>query len=267
MSHRGDAIERRAKFIEVLERKKIEACFFLATTFRSGSTSLGRLLFDQTRLAFHLEQFNIVPTWFKLTDASLGHAISQSLSPVVKGHYASKLMWPHRNNVATFLGIDRAHSSEFLTVFPSVKFVHLVRQDKVAQAVSYYIARKTDNWGGADERGALNGDVAYSFHAILEYYKSLSYHDSLWDDFFRTIDVEVKKVFFEDAIADPERATSSVLEAFALPPVGPGRFRAAAAPRKQAALNEEFSKRFLDDLYTLSPLELLPGRLIGPFTP
>jgi len=267
MSHRRGAMERRAKFIEVLERNKIEACCFLATTFRSGSTFLGKLLFDQTRLAFHLEQFNMVPTWFKLTDAALVNAIGQSLSPVVKGRYASKLMWPHRNNVATFLGIDRAHSSELFNVFPSLKFVHLARRDKVAQAVSYYIARKTDNWDAADGQGSVDRDVDYSFQAILDFYKSLSYHDSLWDDFFRTVDVEVTKVFYEDAIADPGAAISTVLDALALPPVDSRTPLAVPAPRKRAALNEELSRRFLDDLYTLSPLELLPGRLLGPFTP
>jgi LPS sulfotransferase NodH len=239
----------------------VNACFFVATTFRSGSTLLGKLLFEETGLSFHLEQFNTVPTWFKLKETTLRHTITQALSPVVGGHYGAKLMWPHRNNLATFLDIDRAHSAQFLEVFPNLKFVHLARRDKVAQAVSYYIARRSDNWT------TVNNDIEYSFPIILEYFKNLFYHDTMWDEFFRSISVEAKKILYEDMIADTELALSTVLDEFGISRNGSSARYSSFGPWKQSPLSARFRDRFLDDLYTLSPLEFLPGRLIGPFTP
>lgn len=267
MNRPGDAADRRARFLAALRRKRVGACFLLATTFRSGSTFLGEMLFHETKLAFHRERFNMVPTWYKLSGRRLDEELDQALSPVVKGSYASKLMWPHRNNLATFLGIDRARSRELLDVFPNARFVHLSRRDKVAQAVSYYIARKTDNWTGGDEGEAVDAAVEYSFHPIFEYYTSLAYHDSLWEDFFRALDVEVTTVFFEDAIAEPPAAVARVLDAFGLPPASSGSSPALQTTRRRGELSAAFREHFLDDLYAMSPPELLPGRLIGPFTP
>ncbi|MDP2620934.1 MAG: Stf0 family sulfotransferase [Hyphomicrobiales bacterium] len=257
----------RAAFDGILRENGIGRTLILASTFRSGSTILGRLLRLQTNLAFDLEKFNAVSTWYKMSEARLEAALREALSPVRDGAYATKLMWPHRNNLARFLGLNGEAAGEFATLFPNTKFVQLVRRDKIAQAVSFFMAKSTGIWqvdaGEAQEAGPID----YSFHDINTYYQHFISHDYLWKLFFEKSGMTVPAYVYEDVQRDFKHAARAIMDFLSL------EFHEEKWPDTLPIRQQEDERaralqvRFRDDLFAWSPHELLPTKLVGPATP
>ena len=192
-------------FSETLRAQRVQSCFFMATSFRTGSTLLGKLLQAQTGLSFHLEQFNGVPSWYMLGAEALCRKMTRALSPVneeLNGGFATKLMWPHRNNLARLLGLKADDTLAFLEVFPNPRFIHLYRRDKVAQAVSFHVARHRNAWDSRTSQSLVNSSVPYVFDDINRYYMHFLSFDFMWKTFFQAADMDCVTYVYEEIIVD-----------------------------------------------------------------
>ena len=255
-------------FRDVIREKRIETALFLASDFRTGSTLLGRLLQMQTELTFQRESFNTVPTWHVLHDAPLRQAISAALGPVRSGGMAAKLMWPHRNNLARVLGHGATDAAAgFCEIFPCVRFVHMARRDKVAQAVSFHIARHSNVWSSSQVDRDREAPVPYIFAEIIHYYMHFLMFETAWAEFLTVADPGAPMIYYEDLVEDVAGHVELCMTHFGLP------FDRALIPadlpltRQAGDLARRFSDRFRHDLCRYSPVAFLPGRLIGPPTP
>lgn len=252
-------------FNDVMEERGIRQVCFLATSFRTGSTLLGRLLSAQTGLAFHIESFNAAPAWYSLDAQGLRRQLSLALAPECAGRFAAKLMWPHRNNLARLLQIDPCDAIRFAELFPGVRFLHLARRDKVAQAVSFHIARHSGVWDS--RKIPVSAEVPYRFHEISTCYMHFLSFDQLWRQFLEALGENTETYWYEDMIDDPRATARRAAAHFGL------AFDDSLYPdepplqKQDNPVSEAFQARFREDLHRLAPPEFLPARLIGPPSP
>src|SRR3954454_55059 len=91
------------------------------------------------------------------------------------GVFGAKVMWAHLEDLWPRLG-GRALED----VLPRLRFVRVARADRVAQAVSLWIAIQTQRW--RDEGGdAEPHQPVYSFAAIRHLVGQLEAHERAWD--------------------------------------------------------------------------------------
>jgi LPS sulfotransferase NodH len=109
------------------------------------------------------------------------------------GVFAAKVMWSHAPDLWARLG---GRSLE--DVFGPLRYVQVVRRDKVAQAVSLWTAIQTQAWRSGD---AVTAEPVYSFTAIKHLVGWLQAGEDGWSEWLRRRSPDV--VVYEDFARDP----------------------------------------------------------------
>ena len=109
------------------------------------------------------------------------------------GVFAAKIMWSHTPDLWRRLG-DRSLED----VFGPLRYVQVVRRDKVAQAVSLWTAIQTQAWRSGE---AWAAEPVYSFAAIKHLVAWLSEGERGWTEWLRRREPDV--VVYEDFARDP----------------------------------------------------------------
>lgn len=160
-----------------------------------------------------------------------------------------------RQSFAFFFETLRRHDpfsksdvDSFERSFGPTRFIHLTREDKVEQAVSYVRAQQSGLWHvGVDgtelERVAPHRDPRYDESAIRAQVEIFTEFDRLWTAWFAQERIQPLRVSYARLADDPVIVTRDVLMSLALDPssaddVEPG-------VRKMAdATTEDWVKRF-----------------------
>lgn len=95
-------------------------------------------------------------------------------------------------------------------------YVHLSREDKVAQAVSLLKATQTGLWhraadGSELERTAPHREASYDPAAIRSLADGLARQDGAWRDWFGRHDIEPVRLTYDGLSADPQAGLRAVL--------------------------------------------------------
>jgi LPS sulfotransferase NodH len=139
-------------------------------------------------------------------------------------------------------------SARFRSAFGAPRYLHLAREDKVAQAVSLLRAEQTGLWhvfADGTERERLTPEQApvYDAKELLELVSTLKEEDAAWTRWFAQQQVEPLRLTYEALSAEPQVVLGSVLSSLGLDPAVAG----AVEPRTaKLAGNEscEWSTRF-----------------------
>ena len=105
------------------------------------------------------------------------------------------------------------------TTFPSLKYIHVTRQDKVRQAISLWKAIQTRQWRldvGARVTGQFRVPV-FDFEAINHLRSQLTAEDLAWASFFRTTGIQPLVLRYEEFGSDPADALAKTAELLGLP--------------------------------------------------
>jgi len=130
------------------------------------------------------------------------------------GVFGAKIMWGHLADFLDMLTGDPDLScSERLdhclrTNFPSLKYIHVTRQDKVRQAISLWKAIQTQQWR-SDIGGRVTGQSCvpvFDFAAIDHLRSQLAAQDLAWQSFFRTNGIEPLVLRYAEFSLDPANA-------------------------------------------------------------
>jgi LPS sulfotransferase NodH len=213
---------------------KVTKSLLVCATPRSGSTLLCALL-DGTGVAGRPQEFferlasSGLPRqpreyFHGVDDAELlgllaptdpgepdpGDPIPQALGEGTtdNGVFAAKLMWTHLLDLAERLG--RAPDAALLAErFPDPRYVHVSREDKLAQAVSLWRAVQTREWRAGD---VIDRDAAvYHGGAIAHLATQLAEQDDAWRAWFDANAVEPITVRYEELADDPQAVVAGVL--------------------------------------------------------
>jgi LPS sulfotransferase NodH len=136
------------------------------------------------------------------------------------GVFAAKIMWSHTPDLWARLG-DRSLED----VFGPLRYVQVVRRDKVAQAVSLWTAIQTQAWSSGDVAIA---EPVYSFAAISHLVSWLADGERGWTQWLRGRSPDV--VVYEDFARDP----APTIEILAGGPVPAAPLRRQSGPRSSA---------------------------------
>ena len=213
---------------------KVTKSLLVCATPRSGSTLLCALL-DGTGVAGRPQEFferlssSGLPRqprqYFEgVEDAELlgllaptdpgepdrGDPIPQALDEGSTGNgvFAAKLMWTHLLDLAARLGRP-ADAALLAERFADPRYVHVTREDKLAQAVSLWRAVQTREWRAGDvvERDA----AVYHGGAITHLAAQLTEQDDAWRGWFAEQGIEPFTVRYEALAEDPHGVVRRVL--------------------------------------------------------
>jgi trehalose 2-sulfotransferase len=146
-------------------------------------------------------------------------AINQGTTP--NGVFGAKLMWGYFGDFVSLLREIPAYrelpiQAVLPAVFPGLRYVRVVRANKVRQAVSLWKAVQTATWREpdrdepVDDADAFNGlgpRLKFHFHAVEHLLDQILAHEACWDAFFEHCEIRPHVVVYEDFI-DSYRETA-----------------------------------------------------------
>jgi LPS sulfotransferase NodH len=167
------------------------------------------------------------------------------------GVFGARVMWGTLDVIITRLrAISPDCSADDLEVlrqaFGPTRFVHLWRDDTVAQAVSWARAEQTHFWQAGDT--ALSGYTPrFDVEQIDTLVRTIDAHNAAWREWFAAVHVEPHRVRYEALQHDPAGVTRGILDFLGLE--APAGVAIASHRRRQAdQLNEDWIARYRGSL-------------------
>jgi len=113
--------------------------------------------------------------------------------------------------------------ARFAKAFGSTLYIHLSRQDKLAQAISLIRAEQSGLWhraadGTERERTAPPQTPVYDADRISEVLNDLKNDDAAWTAFFSTRGINPLRLTYEMLTATPKEALAGILSALGQDP-------------------------------------------------
>jgi trehalose 2-sulfotransferase len=173
--------------------------------------------------------------WYSTDDAEYVRRVL-ALGTTPNGVFGVKLHWHQLaatiNLLRRLLPVDSSTESQVLArVFPNPSYIWLRRQDKIAEAISYYRAILTGHWGMLRDSSSPPAiparSVEFDFQKIQYLANLCVSSDRGWASYFEAYRVAPLVVVYEDFIGSHERTVRSVLRHLGLSPHG----GAIASPR------------------------------------
>ncbi len=178
--------------------------------------------------------------------ASYSAAVAAGRTP--NGFFGARIMWGTMTELTDALR-HAAHGStasdvELLTeAFGSPRFVHLRRDDPVAQAVSWARAEQTQFWHPGDQVAPSGHQPHFDRDLIGGLVDTITAHEAAWQAWFTHRGLIPHEVAYEELSADPSGVTRTVLEFLGLDPSAGGTI--TVHDRRQADdLNADWISRF-----------------------
>jgi LPS sulfotransferase NodH len=212
--------------------------YFVCSVQRSGTWLLAGLL-DSTCVAGHPHEYfepaTEQPNRRRWGAESFEEYVRRVLEvgTTDNGVFGSLLMWGEDGTPVDPLG----------GLFPEPRFIHLWREDVVAQAVSWSIAGQT---GYYHHWNRPAGDASYSVGEIDGLARLAYERRERWRSWFSGNDIAPLEVRFEDLVADQEGTARSVLEHLGLD-VGSDMVIAAKTAPANSGLASEWLERYRGD--------------------
>ena len=132
-------------------------------------------------------------------DARLARALERGTTP--NGVFGAKLMWGY---LPDFL----AHAEPADAFGEPLRWIHVGREDKVAQAISLWRAVQTAQWRAEDRTHA---EPVFHAGAIAALKRRLEEHERGWRDWFAGREITPLEIPYEALAADPHATVCKVL--------------------------------------------------------
>lgn len=240
--------------------------YVICATPRTGSTLLCDLLrstgaagspdsFFMREVASEWRRAWGLPDKGDMSDREFDRATLRAVIEAGKGGtaiFGLRLMRESLEDVSAFLdrlfpGLpsDRARLE---AAFGRTLFIHLRREDKLAQAVSLVKAGQTGLWhvapdGRELERVAPPQEPRYDFPRIAQEIAQLERHDAAWLAWFEREGIEPLRVGYEALSAAPASVLARICDALDVPSPPPGDVRPGVA-RLSDAVSLDWMRRY-----------------------
>jgi trehalose 2-sulfotransferase len=130
------------------------------------------------------------------------------------GVFGTKVMWSYmadlQERLAELPGFGRLQDADRLAgLLGDVRYVHVRREDHVAQAISMWRAVQTRAWRAETDDAV---DPVYSFSGIDHLVHQLENHDRAWERWFDAQEIEPLRVRYSALAEDPGRVLQETLD-------------------------------------------------------
>lgn len=151
------------------------------------------------------------------------------------------------------LASDRARLEK---AFGNILYLHLSREDKLAQAVSLIKAEQTGLWhvapdGTEIERLAPPKDPEYDFERISRELAELESYDVAWNSWFAEQQITPLRIGYETLSADPAATLSRICAELGVPAPNPDDVKPGVA-KLSDAISLDWMRRYRSEI-ALSP--------------
>lgn len=136
------------------------------------------------------------------------------------------------------------HRYGALEMFPWTKVIHVHRDDLVAQAVSFHIAARTNQWTSRQERSDV--PLRYDFADIRNRFNGLANDNRRILQICSALALDVVSVRYEDLVARPRDEIVRILDFFGMT-LGANVVLDPTIERQAGTVNEQFARRFRRD--------------------
>jgi LPS sulfotransferase NodH len=191
--------------------EKPEITYLLATVPRTGSTYVSHKLWRTGCLGAPLEYLNFQEGHYGFARSStdLQRSLWRSVlrrrtSPNgVFGFKAfpTQLQALHDGNSALL--------SEVMSLVHPQRVVYLARRDRIAHIVSYARASLSGIWR-QEQEGEASETLDYSREALESAERGIDLQTAAWEAMFRSLGIAPLRLWYEDAVADPEEIARQV---------------------------------------------------------
>ena len=241
----------------------------VATLPRSGSWLLSEAL-QRTGLVGQpaeyfrpdfLNQFS--REWHLPDGVDLRRYVDRSLSRTVSdnGVFTNKFHW---YQFAWFIEqlrlLDRGGRKDVEWIdelFPEPRWIHLTRNDKARQAVSYFRASESQEWFSGDPSGAQRGvrqPTEPHLQQIRYLEDALRNHESQWETFFGENGIKPLTIEYEDFISSFAETIVSVHEHLGVFELDVSEVEEPRLRRQADDISEQWLERYLDARESLQGL-------------
>ncbi len=169
------------------------------------------------------------------------------------GVFGAKLMWGHVDHLVAYLRDLREHAGKPLPqmlddVFPSLRYLRVLRRDRVRQAVSLWKALQTATWRvdrsrAGDEASAREREPQFSFDAIDYLQRQITAQEAAWANYFEENGIEPLTIVYEELVESFEETLDRVL-AFLDVPADERTVPELAMRRQSDSTSEEWVERY-----------------------
>lgn len=126
-------------------------------------------------------------------------------------------------------------------VFRNVKFVHIERQDILAQAVSFSIAAQTRQF--TSKHSLANEDVKFQYLDIRNRMASIIQNNALITEFFSSVKLPFRHIYYEALVKDPNQVLANLGRFLIAEPLSL-REEKVSLQRQSSQRNEDFMKKY-----------------------
>lgn len=178
----------------------INRSFTIAFTGRSGSNALCDLL-TRNGLGVPGEYFQRLPACASAAEW-LSYFSNLIMSCQASGIFGAKMSCDHRAAVDERLRASLAGYQRLDHILPAHRWIRLVRQDKVLQAVSWYRAEVSQQWSTEGPPQQSGREFPYDFFHILSRFMMVQAAEAAWDAYFAQYGITPLLVVYEEFFND-----------------------------------------------------------------
>lgn len=255
-----------------------EKSYIICTSARSGSTLLSDVLintgaagapaehflywdeFNRREASQRLPDPKMDADWRLPPQAYVARVLERGKTE--NGIFGTKIMWSYLRPTLQLLSSVVTHrprtDRELLECFfPDLHLIHLVRRDKIKQAVSLFIAQRTGVWfdyGRANDQSEVTRYAdrlldEYNFDEVYHIFLYLLRHENQWLDFFSSQQFNVHSICYEDLISSFDLKIAELFNALGLPePLTTPSLQSARTRKQSSSINQHLADLFLADL-------------------
>jgi len=175
--------------------------YCIAYSARSGSTLLCEDLMANG-LGHPTEYFQTLDA--PMLQGNVADNLVQLVQDATGGCFAFKAAWAHASHLVQRLR-EQGESdvgSDLRSIFPDIRFIHLVRHDKLAQAVSGWRAEATGHWHRTPLSRQQQPRPRVDFYQLSRYLTQFLTEDWLWQSYFEERGIPYLQVVYEAYVAD-----------------------------------------------------------------
>ncbi len=227
--------------------------YLIATTPRCGSHFLGHMLWSTGDCGVPLEYLNPanLAEWKRLTgttDIPDCFAALFQRRTSSNGRFGVKAHWPHLRALG--------RGEEVQDILPFDRAILIYRRNRLAQAVSYAIAKQTGQWISEMDPETT---PSYSYATILDHAVKLRRQNDAWKRFFRgrmgSMSEQITtsprlSIAYEDFLADRAAIFGQIYSLITDAPFDPGRLPDDQTEKQRSSLNREWQDRFRTEVTT-----------------